>query len=223
MAAPPIQAPGNGGGGIPVDRYGGGTIDPTQNVLQLVEAAGKRQDDLRDAESRHIRELMKMTGDYEDKLATAEANRINAIRAVDVAAVAVAAERAAQQAGVLANQVSTSAETLRTLVASTSTALAEQLTQIITPITARIAVLERAQYEGAGKAGVTDPQMAQLVSEMRATREVIAIGAGAKQGGQETKVEGRDQTRLVLAIVAGLVGFLGFLMGVAGFAYAVTR
>ena len=33
--------------GIPVDAFGGATIDPTKNVLDLVEAANKRQDDLR--------------------------------------------------------------------------------------------------------------------------------------------------------------------------------
>lgn len=209
--------------GPSTDRRNDPVVDPTANVLLILDAAVRRQDDLRESESNHIRELMRLTSSYEDKLATAEANRINAIRAVDVAAVGVAADRAAQQAGVLANQVSTSAETLRTLVASTSTALAEQLTQIITPITARIAVLERAQYEGAGKAGVIDPQVSQLVSEVRATREAVALGTGTRQGGRDQVVEGRDQTRLVLAIIAGFVGFLGFLMGVAGFAYAVTK
>jgi len=36
--------------GIPVDAFGGSTIDPTKNVLDLVEAANKRQDDLRQAD-----------------------------------------------------------------------------------------------------------------------------------------------------------------------------
>jgi len=35
--------------GIPVDAFGGATIDPTKNVLDLVEAANRRQDDLRAA------------------------------------------------------------------------------------------------------------------------------------------------------------------------------
>jgi len=35
--------------GIPVDAFGGKTIDPTKNVLDLVDAANQRQDDLREA------------------------------------------------------------------------------------------------------------------------------------------------------------------------------
>jgi hypothetical protein len=35
--------------GIPVDAFGGKTIDPTKNVLDLVDAANRRQDDLRNA------------------------------------------------------------------------------------------------------------------------------------------------------------------------------
>ncbi len=44
--------------GIPVDKYGGATIDPTKNVLDLVEAAIRRVDDLRMAETRRIDEII---------------------------------------------------------------------------------------------------------------------------------------------------------------------
>src|SRR6185312_9446654 len=52
MAGPIEQRP-----GIGVDSRGGQVIDPTKNVLDLVEASIKRQDDLRDAETRRINEL----------------------------------------------------------------------------------------------------------------------------------------------------------------------
>ena len=52
MAGPREQRP-----GIGVDSLGGQVIDPTKNVLDLVEASIKRQDDLRDAETRRINEL----------------------------------------------------------------------------------------------------------------------------------------------------------------------
>lgn len=52
--------------GIPVDAFGGATIDPTKNVLDLVEAANKRQDDMRasiidrlDAEITNLKEMIK--------------------------------------------------------------------------------------------------------------------------------------------------------------------
>jgi hypothetical protein len=42
-----VHQPAGGRPGIPVDAGGGPTVDPTKNVLDLVDAAVKRQDDLR--------------------------------------------------------------------------------------------------------------------------------------------------------------------------------
>src|ERR1035437_6553515 len=101
-------------------------IDPSSNVLQLVEAAIKRVDDLQlihtannKAESDHINEKLEIHVAYMKELSLTESRRLDAIRSVDVGAVAIASERAAATASVLANQVTQSAETLRTLVAST--------------------------------------------------------------------------------------------------------
>jgi phosphoglycerate dehydrogenase-like enzyme len=124
--------------------------DPTYNVLQLVEAATKRADDLRDAESKRVNEIMQLRAEYTEKLANAESKRIDAIRAVDVGAVAIASERAAQQAIVLANQVSASAETLRNLVSTTAAQVAQQLQQVSSQLIDRIALLEKSQYETKG-------------------------------------------------------------------------
>lgn len=139
--------------------------DPTSNVLMLVEAAVKRLDDLRIAEATRINEVMTLHQTYGEKLTQAEAKRIDAIRAVDVAAVATASERANQQATVLANQVTVSAETLRTLVATTADGVAK-----------RIAALEQAQYENVGKGRVSDPIMETLLTEVKAMRGTSKAG-----------------------------------------------
>jgi predicted PP-loop superfamily ATPase len=136
-------------------------VDPTENVKLTVAAATLRQDDLREAEVRRQDDLreaervrvdqqMTLRADYDAKLAVAEAKRIDAIRAVDVAAVAVANERATAQAAVLAAQVSQSAETLRTLVAATAQTVAQQLQTVSTGIGDRLSALEKSSYEGKG-------------------------------------------------------------------------
>ena len=130
-----------------VDSNGVPVIDPTANVLSLVEAAVHRLDDLREAESRRLTELSDQRAKFEEKLAFKESQRIDAIRAVDVGAVAIASERANQQAQVLANQVAQSAETLRALVASTTQAQAKSLEQVSNQLTDRIALLEKSQYQ----------------------------------------------------------------------------
>lgn len=117
--------------------------DPTKNVLDLVHAEGRRQDDLRAMQDRltaaearrlddlremndeHLRELINVRADgnqkliemqsrYEEKLRDKESQRIDAIRAVDVAALNRAQEVALNQAATLAAQVTTVADTFRT-------------------------------------------------------------------------------------------------------------
>lgn len=125
-------------------------IDPTKNVLNLVEAesrrldgvveaAVRRQDDLRECESRHVREILGLRAEYTGELRRAETERIDAIRSVDVAAVNRAAEVSAQVATTLATQVAT-------LAASTATAQASALE----PFRLAIEDLRRSQWEAQG-------------------------------------------------------------------------
>jgi hypothetical protein len=142
-------APGIPSPGPSLNRYG--VPDPTRNVLDLVSAAIERQDDLRNMEARHLRELAALRAHYDEKLREAETARINAIRAVDVGAVNRAAEVSATQAQTLATQVTVSAETLRTQVAAAATAASTALSAALDPIQKDIADLRRAQYEALGQ------------------------------------------------------------------------
>lgn len=126
-------------------------IDPTKNVLQLVEAAIRRQDDLLAKDSKDIRETIRLRSEYDEKLRKAEAKRIDAIRAVDVGAVAAAAEVSATQATTLAGQVASSAEALRNQVAAAASAQTVALGAALDPIQKDIADLRRSQYEALGQ------------------------------------------------------------------------
>jgi hypothetical protein len=194
--------------------------DPSRNVLDLVEAAVKRLDDLQNemvnrlreaqnAEIRRIDGLLVLRADYQDKLVIAESKRIDAIRAVDVGAVAIASERAAQQATVLANQVSASAETLRALVASTAQQVANSLSQIQAQLTERIALLEKSQYEIKGRSGMSDPITEELVKEMRLSRADRAEHAGKKDG--MSSIVG-----YILAAVAALSSGIAIVLALQG-------
>ena len=125
--------------GVGVDAEGGPVVDPTQNVLDLVAAAIQRQDDLRRAESMHVREIMDLRAVHYRELRRAEADRLDAIRNVDVSAVQGATQVAA-----------VAAETLRTQVATTASAAADALTRALEPMVKDIADLRRAQYEAQG-------------------------------------------------------------------------
>lgn len=184
-----------------VDAAGQAISDPTKNVDQLVAASDKRQDDLRTMEATSLRRELRaeaaalrreaeLRAGYEEKLRTAESDRLDAIRSVDVAAVRQAAEDTRTQAAVLAAQLTATADASRAQTAAVAQATATALGAALDPIVKDIGELRRSQYELAG-------QRAQ-VSE---TREV------------------RGESRLNLGAVLGVVSVLLVLFfGIAGLA-----
>jgi hypothetical protein len=141
--------------------------DPTRNVLDLVTAAIKRQDDLRFADSGNLREIVGLRADYDDKLRDAETARIDAIRSVDVGNVQRAAEVQAAQALTLATQVTTSADALRAQVEAARQQTATALAAALEPIQKDIQDLRRVQYEGVGQ-------------RIQSTEEITKSGASSQ-------------------------------------------
>jgi hypothetical protein len=176
--------------GLGVDASGGPVVDPTTNVLNLVDAAIQRQDDLRESEAAHQREMAQLRADYGEKLRNAESARIDAIRKVDVEAVQRAAEVQAAQAQALATQVTVSAETLRTQVLATSEQGNVRLVATLEPIQKAIDDLRRAQYEAQG-------QKTQIV-ETQARGGGTALWVGLVVAG----------TAVIVTLMIGLLGLV---------------
>lgn len=229
-------------------------VDPTKNVLDLVGAAIARQDDLRTviqgftqkqfdtteklnelrykqtqelaaALANKLADEAKLRSDYSDRLAIAEAKRIDAIRAVDVNAVAVANERAtatatalaktvADSALVLSAQVTRQADDLRVLVKTTADESNRNLQQQFSAITTqaialstRITSLEQSGAEGKGKQTVADPALIALVQEVRTLAQRDQSRTGVDTGRNDT-------IYIIAALFMGLLALGGFLMNV---------
>jgi hypothetical protein len=161
-----------------VDASGRSVIDPTKNVDALVSAAIQRQDDLREMEAKHTRELNAMRDIHADQLRTSESARLDAIRSVDITAVQRAAEVSATQAATLAPQVTASADALRIAVEQAAVQARTSLSLALEPIQKDIADLRRVQYEAAGsKTQVIDTRDSRADSRANLAI-VISIGFG---------------------------------------------
>lgn len=66
------ESPIAGNQGPATDKHNEPVIDPTKNVLDLVAAETKRQDDLRAAESLHIRDMLNLRAEFAKELRAAE-------------------------------------------------------------------------------------------------------------------------------------------------------
>lgn len=173
--------------GLPTDAFGGATVDPTENVKALTEAANIRQDDLRqltrqliDVELDSIRSsvksesrLAKLRAKHQRELDHAESDRLNSIRQVDREEVAKSAATIQTATTALANQTSILAETLRTQVgtvaaaaearaAAVATAAENRLNQFSADVIKRVSALELSLSEGKGKQTIVDPQIERL-------------------------------------------------------------
>lgn len=152
---------GGGSQGPATDRHNEPVVDPTKNVLDLVDQAIKRQDDMREAFEKRLIEQIELRATYDAQLRKAESERIDAIRAVDVGNVQRAAEVQATQALALANQVVATASALETKLGAT-----------VAPLQTRIDDLTRVQYEGVGS-------KTQVVESQASTSNITAIVGAA--------------------------------------------
>jgi hypothetical protein len=167
--------------------------DPSKNVMDLVNAAIARVDDLRESETRHQTEVAKLLTERVEAMMRAESNRIDAIRAVDVDAVQKAAAAMAAQANNLAQQQVQTAEALRTQVSDTQTLSETRLAAGLSPIVRDVAELQKRAYEAQG-------QKTQVV---------------------ETQARGGMASNWMGLAVAACIGFLSVIIAVTAIVISV--
>lgn len=204
--------------GPATDAHGHVALDPTENVKLIVASAVRRGDDLRNTEARHTREILKLhtarsddlrtsesdhlreisllRANFYEELRDAESKRIDAIRAVDVGAVAAAAAVQLTQQNTLAATVASSAEAMRTQMQGQAQTVATTLDAKIAPLQSAIADLQRFQFESAGgKAQIVETRDAS--ADMKSVFDAIAnltaaqsVAAGAQAQVVETRARG---------------------------------
>ena len=185
--------------GLPIDSSGGPTIDPTANVIALVQAEKERSDDLReweikyfDAVTIHLKEISGLRAEHMKELRANDIERNANIRQVDITNQSAAAA-----------QTQVAIQTLAKTSADTAAALAKQLSDRDTRIDERVGQLERNQSVGEGKQRVADPQMERLATlvEQLARNQVGSTS------------EGKGMEKMIGWLVAGVAT----LIGVAGY------
>ena len=154
------------GTGIGIDRYGGGVVDPTANVIALVEA-----------ETRHAKEIRELENQRQDELREAESRRQDELRIAEQAhqeAMASLKQGSDKQmSDVLTVQVKTTSDLISKQLEKETASLANQfqaaaaqLSALITTLSERIGRLEQSRWEVTGKTSVSDPATADSLRMM---------------------------------------------------------
>lgn len=195
--------------GIGVDFQGAPVIDPTENVIALIQAESKRQDDLRDLNNKYLEARIKCLEEtlvrqdqHAKEIRELETSRINAVRQVDVLAGQTTAAQANVAIQTLASTTLATAESLRNTMTTTAQTLAAGSAAAMAELSKRVGGLEQAIAVGAGKQLVADPMMTELLTEVKSLRQGGARGVGREEGSART-------TAFLFALGALLVAVLG--------------
>jgi len=144
-----------------VDYRGQATIDPTKNVLDLVQAESKYQDAMRDAQEKLVNEKVSSTREMVKIVSDSMVMYQNAQRDAETRRIDELAETRQEFQNTIRDML---AESVRT----TSTLVSTQLVQIQATFDTRVSKLEAGAFTAAGRSSVQDPQTADALTRMAA-------------------------------------------------------
>ena len=177
--------------GLGIDAYGNPVIDPTKNVLDLVDAANRRQDDLREMHNRYLEAEFKRLEETVRRVE--QVSELRAEFARDVTLIhqshdreihkmeqdKLAAFRASDEMARIteANRSLAAIQVVERTLNSTATALASQNAENNVEVNRRLAALEKSSYEGAGKGTGAKNTVVYVVLAVGLLVSLITIGS----------------------------------------------
>jgi len=213
-----------------IDAFGGTAYDPSENVLQLTEAAVQRIDDMADLQARladekikrmeavailradHAREIRTLESNHNASLRHAESARIDSIRQVDREEIAKTAVAANTALTTLARQTTDLQQTLAKQVTDTAAAQEARNSAQYNDINKRLSALELSSSEGKGKQQVSDPQLDRMAAMVEKLVTAQATGTGKSEG-----------LSMSVAIVMGAITIVSGLLAIGAGLYAVLK
>lgn len=163
--------------GIAVDARGGQAVDPTKNVLDLVQAAIQRQDDLRHAEAKFQNALRKAEDKFQNSMREADIRRVSELRDAESRLQTAQRDAETRRVNELAVQKQLFdlelARVLRANVDSAALLLSTQLKEVKTDLSDRTAKLEQFRWETGGKSAGYGDLVAWLFAGLMA---LVALG-----------------------------------------------
>ena len=162
----PVQT----GMGIGVDAGGGPVIDPTENVLALVDVEKQHQADLRTADNRFLDANLLAQEKMQNFAREAEARMQNFARDAESKLQTSLRQAETSRIDQLAQTRQEFQNTIRDMLAesvrTTATLVSTQLVQIQATFDARVSKLEAFQFTLAGRSSVADPAIDNAMKRM---------------------------------------------------------
>jgi len=202
-----------------VDAKGGPVIDPTANVIALVEANAKAASALRDADVKfndaqhaHLKEIGELRASHAKETRTFDSERQSSIRDVDMANAEKTAAQILQAVNTNAAVAERTAKTLQDQVASTAAAQENRQASFAADMMKRLSAVELSMSKGEGKQAVADPASERLAVSVEKLLLAQQLGTGKSEG-----------LSLSAALVMGAITIISGLLGIGGLLYAMFQ
>lgn len=199
--------------GVAVDARGGAVIDPTKNVLDLVEAAIRRQDDLRAAEAKLQETRQSAEAKFNEAMRGRDVQRLADLRDADTRRLNELRDAETRRINELATQKQIFdlelARVIRAGLDASTLLLATQLKEVKTDASDRMAKLEQFANEQRGRASADAPAYSKLLEEVRVLSASRSDLAGRSSG--------------IEAFLGWIVAGVMLLLAIGGFAINMSR
>ncbi len=168
--------------GIGVDAAGGAVIDPTENVLALVDAQARFQGEKDALTAKLSANESAWVIKYFEALMAAERTRVNDLASQKSSYDKQIAETQTTQLKTTSDLVSTQLDKVTDSLSGSLNKTADNIIGILAGLTDRLSKVEQFRYETGGKSSVSDPALMQIVQDITTIKTRLATGEGAKAG-----------------------------------------
>jgi hypothetical protein len=226
---PSIKGSSNGapGAGLGVDRYGAATIDPSENVLALVDAQTRFQEKFDKLTSEFNAAQIAHVHQYFEMVISAERRRVDNLADLKKDYDKQISETQTGQMKTTSDLVSTQLDKVTTSLSDTINKTADNIAATLATMDKRLAGVEQFRYETGGRTSVSDPAMSQIASDLAALKLSVTRDSGERSGvttvtaaqivAETLRMQGtavqQHGTQNIIAI-AGIV--IGLLLAAAG-------
>jgi hypothetical protein len=174
------------GAGLSVDRYGAGAIDPSENVLALVDANQQFQEKFDTLTAKFNAAEVKHVSEYFSMVIEAERRRVDNLADLKKDYDKQISETQTGQMKTTSDLVSTQLDKVTTSLSDTINKTADNIAATLATMDKRLAGVEQFRYETGGRTSVSDPAMSQIASDLAALKLSVTREAGERGGASGT-------------------------------------
>ena len=199
--------------GIAVDSFGNSTIDPTKNVLDLVNAQANFQAKIDEMSQAARKAETDWIVKHFEALMVAERRRLDDLAEQKKDYDKQISETQTGQMKTTSDLVSTQLDKVTNSLGDTINKTADNIAATLQTMDKRIAAVEQFRYETGGRSSVNDPAMQQIAADLKELKLSTTQAGGVQSGAHQQRA---DMNAWIFAVIMALIAGGSLAWAIAG-------